>query len=82
MGQLLQMLAVAINKEKKSLFVQCSECDSFIQLCDAEYTDYEDVVCDNCHKEMMLAYWGPTQTESDARCSEDDSGPRGPFGGD
>ena len=82
MGQRLhRMLAVfAINEEK--LFVQCSECDGFVKLSDVEYTDYDDAVCASCHGEMMLAYWGPTMQASDARCSEDDSGPRGPYGDD
>ena len=54
MGQRLhRMLAVfAINEEK--LFVQCSECDGFVKLCEVEYTDYEDALCANCHEAMMM----------------------------
>ena len=81
MGQRLhRMLAVlTINDEK--LFVQCSECGGFVKLSEVEYTDYEDPVWENCRAEMALPYWGATFT-SDDRCSEDDSRPRGPYGGD
>ena len=60
MGQRLhRMLAVlTINEEK--LFVQCSECDGFVKLSEVEYTDYEDAVCAQCHKDCMERYWGLT----------------------
>ena len=44
------MLKVTTTIDEKEQAVQCSECDVFVKLYEAEYSSYENVLCFACHE--------------------------------